>query len=66
MSSYINKYGESDQEVVSVEGYWNVLKGALREAIDRSCGWIKGPAGHKQTWWWNDDISNIVGEKRKL
>ena len=50
MSSYINKYGESDQEVVSVEGYWNVLKGALREAVDRSCGWIKGPAGHKQTW----------------
>ena len=50
MSSYINKYRESDQEFVSAEGYWNVLKGALLEATDRSYGWIKGPAGHKQTW----------------
>ena len=34
-----------------VEGYLNVLKGALLEATDNSCGWTKGPAKHKEIWW---------------
>ena len=36
------------------------------EAKDRSCGWIKDPARHKETWCWNDKVSNIVREKHKL
>ena len=56
----------STEQVASVENHWNVLKGALLEATDRSCGWTKGPDRHKETWWWNDDVSNFVSEKRKL
>ena len=26
----------------------------------------KGPARHRETWWWNDDISNRFSEKQKL
>ena len=28
----------------SIEGYLNVLKGALLEATNKSCEWTKGPA----------------------
>ena len=48
---YINWYRASSQKDTSVEGYWNVLTGALIEALHRSCGWTKGPARHKETWW---------------
>lgn len=37
-SSYVNKQRESNQEYAPVEGKWNVLKGALLEATDQSCG----------------------------
>ena len=32
---------ESSQKKIFVKGYWNVLKGALLEATDRSFGWTK-------------------------
>ena len=51
-------YRASSQKDASVEDYWNVLKGALLAVTGRSCGWTK--ACHKETWWWNDDISNSV------
>ena len=47
-----------------VEGYLNVLKEALLEATDRSCGWTKGPPRNKETLWWN--VSKSVSEKQKL
>ena len=47
--SYIKKYRAGSQRVASVEGYRKVLKGALLEATDRSCGWTKDPAKHKET-----------------
>ena len=47
------------------KNYWSVLKGALLEATGRSCGCTKGPVGHKETWWGNDDVSNSVSEKWK-
>ena len=37
-SSYINQYRATSQKDTSVEDYWNVLKVALLEATDRSCG----------------------------
>ena len=39
------------QKDVSINGYRNVLKGALLEATGRSCGQTKGPARHEETWW---------------
>ena len=40
------------------------VKGALLEATYRSCGWTRGPATHKETWWWNT-VSSSVLEKQK-
>ena len=49
----------------SVEGCWNVLEGALVEATDRMSEWTKGPVGHKETCWWNDNVINSVSEKEE-
>ena len=64
--SYIKKYRGSSQNIGTAEGSCNILRGALLEATGRSCGWTKGSAIHKETWWWDDNISNSVSGKQKL
>ena len=61
--SYINKYRDNSQEGGFVEGYWNILKGALLEATSRSCGWTKGLARHQELLWYNKG-KNIVLVRR--
>jgi len=29
------------------------------------CGLSKGPCSHKETWWWNEEVAEAVGEKKK-
>ena len=51
---------------VGVNEAWNHLKSALVEAAESTCGWTKGgPVRHNETWWWNEDVSNVINEKRK-
>ena len=64
--SNVKKYRASSQKDAFDESYWKVLKEALREGTDKRCRWTKGPARHKEIWWWNDDVSNSVSEMRKL
>ena len=54
--SYINS-----QKDASVEGYWNSLKGALLEAVDRSYGWTRRLAGHKHR---DQVMMLVIGLKR--
>ena len=49
-----------------VEGLWKGLKDSLLVAADQVCGRTKGPARHKETWWWNAETAEVVAEKRKL
>ena len=63
---YINKYSTSNQKDAFVEGCWNVLNEALLETTDRSCGWTKKTAIHKQTWCRNNGVCNGVSEKWEL
>ena len=65
-SSCISKYSGSVQNDASLEGNWNVLKGALLKATNRSCGWTKDPTRNRETWWWYSDICNGVNEKGKI
>jgi hypothetical protein len=48
-----------------VETVWKELKNCLLEAADNVCGKTKGPARHKETWWWNEDTEAAVAEKRE-
>ena len=50
----------------NVEGVWNGLKSCLLESAETVCGRTKGPQRHRETWWWNSDVAEAVGQKRKL
>ena len=28
------------------------------------CGMTKGPPRHKETWWWNRDVENVVAKRK--
>jgi len=30
-----------------------------------TCGLSKGPCRHEETWWWNEEVAEAVGEKSK-
>ena len=30
-----------------------------------TCGLSKGPCRHEETWWWNEEVAEAVGEKKK-
>ena len=36
----------------------------MAEATEQVCGWTKGPLRHSETWWWNDEVPKVIGEKR--
>jgi len=58
---------KADESVNSeVERIWSGLRNGLSEAADAVCGRTKGPPRHRETWWWNDNIGEIVKEKRRL
>ena len=67
MISGVNKYRGSSQEDPSfkvIGTFWRELFWSYKQEL-----WVhklKGPARHRERWWWNDDVSNIVREKCKL
>ena len=44
----------------NVNDYWKEIKSFLLNACDRTCGWMKGAARCKQTWWWNETVDNVI------
>ena len=57
---------KSEDTEGNVEDLWSLLKDDLLASADAICGWTKGPARHKVTWWWNDCVDEAVKEKRRL
>jgi hypothetical protein len=49
-----------------VESVWSGLRDGVLEVADAVCGRTKGPPRHRETWWWNENIGEIVKEKRRL
>jgi hypothetical protein len=52
---------EGDVEVV-----WSGLKNCLLDMADEVCGKTKGKQRHRETWWWNAEVAELVREKRRL
>ena len=55
----------SEQEGCGVEEVWRGFKCGLLETADKVCGQIKGRPKHRETWWWNDEVEQVVEEKRR-
>ena len=49
-----------------VEGLWAVLKNALLKSAHSTCGMTKKGTWHQETWWWSDELDDIIKLKRKL
>ena len=50
----------------NVEQIWYGLRQCIVEEVEAVCGRSKGPPRHRETWWWNDEISGEVERKRCL
>ena len=53
----------ASKKVVRVEEVWRGFKFGLLETADKVCGRTKGRPNHRETWWWNDEVANVVEEK---
>lgn len=61
-----NREAERDRTEEDVEAVWKELKDCLLGAAEEVCGRTKGPPRHNESWWWDDECSRAVNEKRKL
>jgi len=41
------------------------MKNIMMETAQITCGLSKGPCRHKETWWWNEEVAEVVREKKK-
>ena len=48
------------------DSIWDVLKTTLLKTTEEVCGWTRRKNFRKETWWWDDSISKVVGEKRPV
>jgi len=42
---------------------WKGLKTCLLDVADEACGRTKGQARHSKTWWWNNEVAELISEK---
>ena len=49
-----------------VDVLWEGLKECLVTEAEEVCGMTKGHQRHRETWWWNDEVSEVIKEKQRL
>ena len=47
-------------------GIWNLLKTALLDTTNKTCGKTKKRHHRRVTWWWNDEVNLAIVEKTVL
>ena len=52
-------------DAVGVNNKWVGMKNVCLSAAAEVCGWTKGPPRHRETWWWNADVAEVVDEKKR-
>lgn len=55
-----------DDDDDNVDVVWGGLKNCLMSVADEVCGRTKGAPRHSETWWWNDEVEEVVNEKQRL
>ena len=62
----IHSSSNLQSSATSVESMWNDISNCLTVACDKICGWTKGCSNQRETWWWDENVSNLIKNKRKL
>ena len=52
---------DGDAELV-----WRELKDCMLEVADEVCGRSIGRPRHSETWWWNNEVAEVIREKNRL
>ena len=50
-------------KAIDVNAKWDTIKNVLLKSTEKVCGFTKGPARHKETWWWNEEVRKVIEEK---
>ena len=48
-----------------IQKKWLLMKETWLKGSKQVCGMTKCPARHKETWWWNRDVEEVIA-KRKI
>ena len=49
----------------SVSTIWNHFKMALLDSAVDTCRKTKKPLQKRETWWWNEEVKELIAEKRR-
>ena len=49
----------------SPDDIWESYKSSLKSAAETACGMSKNHNWRKESWWWNEEVDNVITEKRK-
>ena len=59
-----DKVEEAKWKRLGVNNHWQQMKGIIMETAQDIHGMTKGPSRHKETWWWNEEVTEAVREKK--
>ena len=49
----------------ATEDIWNNLKTGLLKTTEEVCGTTRPHRWHRETWWWNEHVGEVITAKRK-
>ena len=47
-----------------IQKKWLLMKETWLKGCKQVCGMTKCPARHKETWWWNIDVEEVVANRK--
>ena len=61
------KFEERVEELVSVDtpDMWSSFKEGVLKACEEVCGKKKGRRDRGDTWWWNEEVKEVIGKKKE-
>ena len=62
----LNAMQEGLETSEDVDGRWRAGRDCLTKAAGEICGHTRGKPRHKETWWWNEEVRELVDRKRRL
>ena len=62
---FTSKVNAFNTAAASAEDNWNLLKIALLDTTNETCGKMKKCRHKRVNWWWNDEVNLAIVEKRR-
>ena len=65
-TKFESKISRRAKELVNVDApnLWNTFKSVMLQACDEVCGRKKGSRNHGNTWWWHEEVKEVMRQKK--